>query len=406
MERAWIGEENCLRGEGGPVLGVLRVLLVSLCLGVSLLSFVSGGFCDIHWKKMVLLHGDLFIKVVAAKELKSVGKLMFKQLPDPYVKAYIGKGTILKTTEMNDTSEPVWNETFVAPFANFADALTFSVKHAGKSIGVVDIPFERIIQERNIDEWFPLRSEHVKRSSGQIHLNIVFTPALTDGNLYLGEVPNCYFPMRKGCKVKMYQDAACRADLLPSIHLSNGTNYQHSGCWEDLFHCIQKAEKFIYITGWSVWVHTILVRQEYDANSHFGELLKRKASKGVKVLLLLWDDQTSGNVFMGKEGLMGTKDEETRQFFAGTEVQARLVPRATDTKTKAHKRFFTNAVYTHHQKSVILDQPDERTGKKKIVAFVGGIDITTGRYDSQVHDLFTTLKVSCYLSKEENIGSM
>lgn len=347
----------------------------------------------IHAKKTVLLHGDLFIKVVAAKELKPVGKLMFKQKPNAYVKAYIGKGTILKTTELTQTSEPVWNETFVAPFANFADVLTFSVKHMSKSIGIVAIPFERIIQEKKIDEWFPIHTEHVKRSSGQLHLIVDFTPALDSNALNVGEVPHCYFPMRQGCKVKMYQDAAVRGDILPPIRLSNGTIYQHSGCWEDLYQSIQKAEKFIYITGWSIWVHTILVRSPYDANSHFGELMKRKASSGVKVLLLLWDDQTSGNMFMGKEGLMGTKDEETRQFFEETEVCARLVPRATDMKTKAHKRLFTTAVYTHHQKSVIMDQPDERTGKKKIVAFLGGIDITTGRYDSQVHDLFTTLKV-------------
>ena len=37
--------------------------------------------------------------------------------------------------------------------------------------------------------------------------------------------------------------------------------------------------------------------------SHLGELLKRKADEGVKVLLLIWNDKSSGYVF-GREGMM------------------------------------------------------------------------------------------------------
>ena len=51
--------------------------------------------------------------------------------------------------------------------------------------------------------------------------------------------------------------------------------------------------------------------------------------------------------------------------------------------------------YTHHQKSVILDSqppPDCREdGRRTIVAYVGGLDLTDGRYDSPEHPLFRTL---------------
>ncbi len=42
-----------------------------------------------------------------------------------------------------------------------------------------------------------------------------------------------------------------------------------------------------------------------------GELLKLKADRGVRVLLLLWDEY---------RGLMGTHDTKTEEFFRGTRV--------------------------------------------------------------------------------------
>ncbi len=40
-----------------------------------------------------------------------------------------------------------------------------------------------------------------------------------------------------------------------------------------------------------------------------GELLKKKAEEGVRVLLLVWDDQTSLNSPLLRNGLMATHDE-------------------------------------------------------------------------------------------------
>jgi phospholipase D1/2 len=51
-------------------------------------------------------------------------------------------------------------------------------------------------------------------------------------------------------------------------------------------------------------------------------------------------------------------------------------------------------MFTHHQKTVVVDS--EITGgdpsqKRRIVSFVGGIDLCDGRYDTQKHPLFSTL---------------
>ena len=51
----------------------------------------------------------------------------------------------------------------------------------------------------------------------------------------------------------------------------------------------------------------------------------------------------------------------------------------------------TGTIFTHHQKTVILDA-DAGNHKRKIVAFVGGLDLCGGRYDTPRHTLFRTLQ--------------
>ena len=48
-------------------------------------------------------------------------------------------------------------------------------------------------------------------------------------------------------------------------------------------------------------------------------------------------------------------------------------------------------IYTHHQKTVIVDA-DAGHHKRKIMAFVGGLDLSMGRYDTPKHPLFRTLQ--------------
>lgn len=48
-------------------------------------------------------------------------------------------------------------------------------------------------------------------------------------------------------------------------------------------------------------------------------------------------------------------------------------------------------IYSHHQKTVIVDA-DAGHFKRKIVAFIGGLDLCMGRYDTPQHPLFRTLE--------------
>lgn len=47
---------------------------------------------------------------------------------------------------------------------------------------------------------------------------------------------------------------------------------------------------------------------------------------------------------------------------------------------------------THHQKTVIYSREDDEAGKERVEAFLGGLDLTDGRYDNQQFSLFRTLQ--------------
>ncbi|GFP83482.1 phospholipase d alpha 1 [Phtheirospermum japonicum] len=86
--------------------------------------------------------------------------------------------------------------------------------------------------------------------------------------------------------------------MLPVVELDGGRMFRNEQCWQDLCSAIVEAKRLIYITGWSIYYMTKLVRDPTrpvpgGMDSMLGDLLKWKADKGVRVVLLVWDDPTS-----------------------------------------------------------------------------------------------------------------
>jgi phospholipase D1/2 len=77
-----------------------------------------------------------------------------------------------------------------------------------------------------------------------------------------------------------------------------------------------------------------------------------------------------------------------REFFSGTAVDCLLMTRGKEDGFVQDQ--FAGFCYSHHQKTVICDAPCEEVGKR-IVAFIGGLDITDGRYDDPTFPLWSTL---------------
>ncbi|KAA8532031.1 hypothetical protein F0562_006827 [Nyssa sinensis] len=362
---------------------------------------------EISSEPEVWLHGDLDLKIVEARSLPNMdivsthlrrflnfeaccrsskppssaaedGHKKVDHHPriitsDPYVTVCVPQVTLARTRVLRNCPHPVWNQHFHIPLAHPVVNLEFRVKDndlfGAELIGKVLISAEKIATGELIHGWFP---EH-------------------------RGVRHTYFPLRKGSVVTLYQDAHIKPDdERPAIELDGGKVYERNTCWEDICHAISEAHHLIYIAGWSVYHKVRLIREPTrplprGGNLTLGELLKYKSQEGVRVLLLIWDDNTSHDkFFINTAGVMQTHDEETKKFFKNSSVICALSPRYGSSKLSYIKQKVVGSLFTHHQKCVLVDS-QAYGNNRKITAFLGGLDLCDGRYDTPEHRLFRDL---------------
>ncbi|CAL4067307.1 unnamed protein product [Meganyctiphanes norvegica] len=356
----------------------------------------SNSFTD-----MVFLHGVLDIHIQKADKLpnldSSILSLSKKDVSDPFVVVELndieGEPWKVATTSVIDNNlNPQWDEHFKVDICHEVSKITLTVRDkdflSSEIIGIKEFPVEEITSGSPNGTYDLWRNNNSKKA-GSLTLSITFTRNSTVPGEY--EVPACLYPLQQQNHVTLYQDTHCNE--LPLLLTSkDGGIHQPRSTWRDIHTTITQATKFIYFVGWSVSTKIALLRDEGDDNRTIGEILKQKSYEGVKIRLLLWDELTSDGSIR-KQGAMSTEDEETLNFFNGTSVIVQLVPRERLVKDMfSTKKHFTGLCYTHHQKCVIADSPiQEHPGNTKLIAFVGGLDLTGGRYDSPEHPLFRTL---------------
>ncbi|KAJ4839320.1 Phospholipase D [Turnera subulata] len=319
-------------------------------------------------------------------------------------KARVGRTRMIE----NEPTNPQWNESFHIYCAHSISGIVFTVKDdnpvGATLIGRAHLPVEDVVKGFIVDRWIDILDEDHNPVQGRsrIHVKLQFFSVKQDRNWSQGikgsrfeGVPYTFFNQRQGCQVTLYQDAHVPDNFMPKISLA-GKRYEAHRCWEDIFDAITSAKHLIYITGWSVYTKITLIRDpsrpKPGGDMTLGELLKKKADEGVTVLMLIWDDRTSVPA-LKRDGLMATHDQETEEYFRNTKVRCVLCPRNPDGGRSIVQGFEVSAMFTHHQKTVVVDS--EMTGeisqKRRIVSFVGGIDLCDGRYDTQDHPLFKTL---------------
>ncbi|CAL9057189.1 unnamed protein product [Musa banksii] len=306
---------------------------------------------------------------------------------------------------------PRWNESFHIYCAHTAANVVFTVKLeepiGARVVGRASLSTEELLGCAEVDRWLEILDEDRRplRGGPAIHVSLRFVAADMDPNWGRGVlsirypgVPHTFFSQRPGCRVTLYQDTHSSDGFFPRISLADGKQFEAHRCWEDIFDAIQDAQHLIYITGWSVYTEITLVRDprrpKPEGNVTLGELLKRKASQGVRVLILIWHDRTAlglGSVHYG--GIMDTHCEDTFRFFEGSDVHCVLCGRDPDLGDSLVEDVKVLYMFTHHQKTVIVDHamPNGNSTMRQIVSFVGGIDLCDGRYDMQFHSLFRTL---------------
>ncbi|XP_042489404.1 phospholipase D alpha 1-like [Macadamia integrifolia] len=376
----------------------------------------------------ILLHGTLHATIFEVDRLNSGGgnggPSIFRKLREGIEESIgIGKGTskLYATIDLekarvgrtrlleNEPVNPRWYESFHIYCAHMASNVIFTVKDdnpiGATLIGRAYVPVEEIFSGEEVDRWVEiLDKDHNPIDGGsKIHVKLQYFDVTKDDSWARGirsgkfpGVPYTFFSQRQGCRVSLYQDAHIPDNFIPKIPLSGGKSYEPHRCWEDIFDAITNAKHMIYITGWSVYTEISLVRDsgrpKPGGDIILGELLKKKASEGVRVLMLVWDDRTSVGL-LKKDGLMATHDEETANYFHDTDVHCVLCPRNPDDGGSIVQNLQISTMFTHHQKIVVVDgaMPSGGSEKRRIVSFVGGIDLCDGRYDSPFHSLFRTL---------------
>ncbi|KAJ7524604.1 hypothetical protein O6H91_17G013900 [Diphasiastrum complanatum] len=322
-------------------------------------------------------------------------------------KTRVGRTRIIK----HDPVNPEWNESFNIYCAHNVANIVITVKEDNRvgatTLGRAKIPVTQLLSGRVLDHWYDLyRINGTKVKGGaRVRVYLRFFHVTLDPNWDAGlgngfsfpGVPFTYFKQHTGCKVTLYQDTHMPNNFLPKIYLAGGALYQPTSCWEDMYQAISNAQHFIYIAGWSVYTKITLIRNSFcptagDPDVSIGELLKKKAEMGVRVLLLVWDDRTSVGLIK-QHGVMKTHDQETLDYFRHSNVKCVLTPRNPYCSLSLVRGLQIGALFTHHQKTVTVDAPISGVAghSRHIISFVGGLDFANGRYDTQYHSLFRTL---------------
>ncbi|KAL2645235.1 hypothetical protein R1flu_012822 [Riccia fluitans] len=294
-----------------------------------------------------------------------------------------------------------WNETLRVYTANKVSFVVISITSGAHSHpqGKAKVAVSEILLKRRLEGWFIVDGWF--KDMGKIHVVIDFEPAAEHplwghgvGENFQG-VPNTYFPQHKGCLVTPYQNSHVEDDFAPPIHLKGGKHRVAGKYWKELYEAICNAKKFVYIAGWSMFAKVSLVRNpDGELSETIGELLIRRANEGIRVLVMVWDDKTSNlHSFLKsfREGIMHTHDEDTAKYFKNTNVVCFKCPR---NPRAAAFHLAEGVIFTHHQKVVVVDAPalpPYSSELRRIIAFVGGIDLCEGRYDTPSHSLFRTL---------------
>ncbi|KAF8034632.1 hypothetical protein BT93_C0826 [Corymbia citriodora subsp. variegata] len=328
-----------------------------------------------------------------------------------YATVDLEKARVARTRMIqNENSNPQWHETFHIYCAHSISQIILTIKDdnpvGATLIGRAYVAVEDVIKGYIVEKWVPIEDE--KRNpihgGGRIRVRMQFSSAAQDSHWSRGivnknfeGVPRTFFPQRQHCRVTLYQDAHISENFNPRIPLSHG-QYKPHRCWEDIFDAIDNAKHLIYIAGWSVYMNIALIRDprklRKGTDVTLGELLKYKANEeGVTVLMLVWDDRTSVPE-LKFQGLMATHNQETIQYFRNTKVHCVQCPRNPNVAAgSVIQDIEVAALFTHHQKIVVVDAdiPEGESQKRRIVSFIGGIDLCDGRYDTQDHPLFKTL---------------
>ena len=160
-----------------------------------------------------------------------------------------------------------------------------------------------------------------------------------------------FAPPRNGCRAKWFVD---------------GQDYMSA-----VADAIEAASNEIFIAGWQLSPHIYMKRADTGVDSlkwRLDQMLLRKADEGIRVhILLYWESEVIAGWELGSAFVQPTLKHKNVK-----------VLRHPDLSTVPQHGFEGTGWWTHHEKVVVVDRS---------IAFVGGIDLCFGRWDTHGHEL-------------------
>ena len=338
------------------------------------------------------LHGTLLVWIKEATDLPGLAASMccWQNGKDrdnpvgPFVTVEISEARVLRSAVVHNSTHPVWDEHFIAEAAYETNEIVFKVYddfNLGKlPLGVAKIDAAIVIESKVVEGWYPLEGVAAQAEGSQIFIRIEYIPVRETARNKM--VSRAYFDMTATNCVTLYQDAhSLNGELFNKIVLANNSRYVPSTLWRDVEDVLKNAKKFIYLTDWS-FAHEIRLTRQTAGSETIGDILKQRAEEGVTVLLMIWKSRFSNELID-----LGQHDVKTEKYFSGTKVVVERVLRVKSAASDLDNEI-VESIFSHHQKTIIADTVIAGTNQRSIVAFVGGFDITKGRWDSHEHPLF------------------
>ncbi|EFC48698.1 predicted protein, partial [Naegleria gruberi] len=154
---------------------------------------------------------------------------------------------------------------------------------------------------------------------------------------------NSYAPERQKVRAKWYVDG--------------------KDAFQDIALAISLAKEEIFIADWCLHPTLYLLRGDGKevADSRLDILLKKKASQGVRIYILLWNETSLAG--------LNLNTKKTKNYLKS------LYPKNIYVKT--HPKQYP-VEWSHHQKLVVIDQS---------IGFLGGLDMCYGRWDDYKHNI-------------------
>ena len=173
-------------------------------------------------------------------------------------------------------------------------------------------------------------------------------------------------------------------------HAGHDVTYYHDGAtgassggaFTDMEKAIDEAEHFVFIADWSFHPYMRMRRDSLvDFESTIGAKLIKKANAKAECLIAIhtWDHTN-----MAAPDTQNDNGEAVLNRISQSLLKKK---RPANLKWRASSR--TGIGFSHHQKFVVCDAP-AKDGRRKLKAFLGGLDLTKGRFDWPDHLIHST----------------